>query len=320
MESDARYTWVGLSMAALFLLLAASIYWLTGVGSRPAAKRYVVVFQYQSLDGVQIGTEVRMRGIKVGRVVDYGIPSGSTGAVRVVLEVDKRVPVLEGASAAVNRNLLTGLARVSITNVSEQAPPLMRISPGEDYPTIVEGTTDIDRVTGLLEDLGATGQQTLQRVNVLLSDRNQKAITKTLENTHVLAGRLAETVPDLRATLQETRLAAARIDSLGRDAESTLAHADRKIDALSAHVDALSANAMQTLDTTRTTLTRAQDQFSRLGMQLQLTTDLAGQEIHSTADALRQAARDVQRPARALAEPEKLLFGPAEAALGPGEK
>jgi phospholipid/cholesterol/gamma-HCH transport system substrate-binding protein len=313
MESDVRYAWVGAALMALLLLLAASIYWLTGAASQPLAKRYTVLFHSQSLDGVQTGSEVRMRGVKIGRVVDYGIPSDNTSRVRVIIEVDRRVPVLEGALAVVNRSLLTGLAQIGLANSVAEGPLLEKIPPGEKYPLIAEGTPDLDRYAGLVEDLGASGRETLQRVNRLLSEPNQRAISQTLKNTQDLTGQLAAAMPDLRATLADTRQAAQRLDQVGRAAESTLAHADRQIDSLARQGSA-------TLEQARTTLVSAQNQIDTLGPRLKLSADLADQEIHATARALREAARDVQAPARALADPQRLLFGPDQTALGPGEK
>ena len=67
-------------------------------------------------------------------------------------------------------------------------------------------------------------------------------------------------------------------------------------------------------------LARGQNEVGTLGMQLRLTADLAGQEVHTTAFTLRQAARDVQQPARAWSDPERLLFGAQASALGPGDQ
>ena len=69
MEPDARHAWVGLAVLALGALLAAGLYWLSGA-EQHAVKRYTVYFEKQSLEGLQINSDVRMRGITVGKVVD----------------------------------------------------------------------------------------------------------------------------------------------------------------------------------------------------------------------------------------------------------
>ena len=313
MESEARYAWVGGTLIALFLALAAGIYWLSGASDTLPSTRYTVYFQKQSLEGLQIGSEVRMRGIKVGRVADYRILSDTTRGVRVLLEVDARIPLLEGAQATVNRKLVTGIAGVDLVNPRENAAPLTRLPPGENYPVIAEGVPDIARMTGVLEDIGSHGSMALQRINQLLSENNQRAIAGTLENARTLTGHLAETAPALRETLEQSRRAAERLEQVGVVAEATLATTGRNI-------DSLAAQSRDTLSTARATLEQTRAEIGALSLSLRLSANLASQDLQATSMVLRDSGRAMQQSARALAEPERILFGPHQGNLGPGEE
>ena len=312
MESEARYAWVGAMLIALFLALAAGLYWLSGAKNNMPSSRYTAYFQKQSLEGLQIGSEVRMRGIRVGRVADYRILPDTARGVRVLLEVDARIPVLEGALAVVNRKLVTGIAGVDIINTSTQAAPLSRLLPGETYPVIAEGVPEITRMTGVLEDLGANGSEVLQRINQLLSDANQRALAGTLANTRTLTGHLAETAPALRDTLEQSRRAAERLERVGAAAEATLNTADRQI-------DSLAVQSRDTLKAARTALEQTQSEIGALSLSLRLSADLASQDLQATSKVLRDSGLAVQQSARALAEPERILFGASPGNLGPGE-
>lgn len=320
MESEARYAWVGGTLITLFLILSAGIYWLSGAKDNLPATRYTVYFQKQSLEGLQIGSEVRMRGIKVGRVADYRILADTTRGVRVLLEVDARIPVLEGAQATVNRKLVTGIAGVDLTNTLASGAPLTRIPPGERYPVIAEGVPEITRVTSVLEDLGSNGGEALQRINRLLSEENQRAIAGTLANTRTLTGHLAASAPALRETLEQSRRAAERLEQVGVAAESTLAGTGRQIDDLAARTrDTLDA-ARTTLSTANAALEQTRTEIGALSLSLRLTADLASQDLQATSKVLRDSGRAMQQSARALAEPERILFGPPRGSLGPGEE
>ncbi len=320
MESEARYAWIGGTLIALFLSLATGVYWLSGAKNSLPGTRYTVYFQKQSLEGLQIGSEVRMRGIKVGRVADYRILPDTTRGVRVLLEVDARIPVLESAQATVNRKLVTGIAGVDLVNARASGAPLTRLLPGERYPVIAEGVPEMTRMTSVLEDLGNNGSEALQRINRLLSENNQRAISGTLANTRVLTGQLAEAAPALRETLEQSRRAMMRLEQVGVAAETTLVATGRQIDSLAAQSrDTLSA-ARDTLHTANAALEQTRTEIGALSLSLRLTADLASQDLQATSKVLRDSGRAMQQSARALGEPERILFGSPQGALGPGEE
>lgn len=320
MESEARYAWVGGTLIVLFMALAAGIYWLSGASDNLPSTRYTVYFKKQSLEGLQIGSEVRMRGIKVGRVADYRILPDAARGVRVALLVDARIPVLEGALAVVNRKLVTGIAGVDLINTTANSAPLTRLPPGEPNPVIAEGVPEITRMTGVLEDLGSNGSEMLHRINQLLSENNQRAIAGTLANTRALTGQLAQTAPALRETLEQSRRAAERLEQVGVAAAATLNTAGRQVDSLAEQSRDTLKTARATLNGASATLEQTRTEIGALSLSLRLTADLASQDLQATSKVLRDSGRAMQQSARALAEPESILFGPPKGNLGPGEE
>lgn len=319
MESEARYAWVGTTVVVLLMVLAGSLYWLSGAAERLPTKRYTVYFQNQSLEGLQIGSPVRMQGIKVGKVADYTILPDRPGTVRVSLEVDRRTPVLEGVTAVISRNLLTGLAAVDLTNAASARHPLLRVPPGEQDPVIAEGVADLSRVAELIEDLGRTGHESLKRLNALLADDNQKALATTLRNLSLLTSDLRQAVPEMGATFTSARMTAeqlhstaAEIGQLARDGRAQLAQLSRAAEHTLAEADA-------TLKRTRDSLDRMERELGGIAVSLRISADLATQEVAATGQSLRQAGEALQAAGRELAEPARILYGPPPAALGPGE-
>jgi phospholipid/cholesterol/gamma-HCH transport system substrate-binding protein len=313
MESEARYVRIGLATLALTALLAFGLFWLARGNDDQGGKRFVVYFQNQSLEGLQISSAVRMQGIKIGKVIDYAIIPGQARKVRVLLQIDLRAPVLEGAKAVVARHMVTGLAAIDLENPPQGGTPLMRISDGESYPVIPEGIPQLARVADTLEDLGVAGQEALTRFNTLLSDQNQKSLSGTLGNLNSLTGDLKQAMPELREAVASTRRAADQVSSLGGDARVTLKMAG---DLLGKAVNDTAA----TMASTRATLDKMDREMSGLSGQVKLTADLAGQEIQSTAQSLRMAGDALQDTGRALSNPSRVLYGPSADSLGPGEK
>lgn len=313
MEPEARYAWVGVAVLALVALLVGGMYWLTGGTENKVVKRYIVYFEKQSLEGLQIGSDVRMQGIKVGKVEDYAITPGQARRVRAILQVDARTPVLEGVVAEVARHLVTGLAAIDLVNAAEGGPALMNVRDGEDYPVIPEGVPQLARVASTLEEMSTLGRDTLVRVNTLLSDRNQQAMAGILTHLDGLTGDLRRTVPELNATLASTRQAAERVEGLGADAGHVLKHVDERLERVAQETESTLASARHTL--------AAMDREVRgLTVQLRMSADLATQEIQTTAQSLRLAGDALQETGRAMSDPARILYGTNEGDLGPGEK
>jgi hypothetical protein len=68
MEPEARFTFIGTLLLALLLAAAAATIWLTRSGARADLRYYTIYFERQSLQGLQVGGDVEMRGVQVGRV------------------------------------------------------------------------------------------------------------------------------------------------------------------------------------------------------------------------------------------------------------
>ena len=318
MESEAKYVWVGGVILALVALLSGAIWWLQGNDGKEV-KQYLVYFQNQSLEGLQINSDVRMQGIKVGKVVDYVILPNQAKTVRVLLEVDARTPILEGVEAVVSRNLVTGLAAVDLNNVWKGGAPLTGIPKGEKYMVIEEGVPQMTRFTENLAQLGETSQEALERLNKLLSDGNQRSFSEFLGHLAGLTGETRRLVPEMEVTLAATRQAASRLEETAREAAPVLRESGHLVKQAGQRLDTLAGETEATLRITRATLANLDSGLRDMQMQLRLSADLGMQELQRGGQALRVAGEAVRTTGRDFADPGRVLFGPNKGELGPGE-
>src|SRR5918992_939771 len=93
MEPEARFTYIGAMLLALLLAAAAATVWLTRSGPRPEYRYYTVNSHRQSLHGLQLGGDVEMRGVQVGRVERFSITRDNIQRVQVTIRVNARTPV-----------------------------------------------------------------------------------------------------------------------------------------------------------------------------------------------------------------------------------
>ena len=223
MEADAKYTYVGMAVIALLMAVVVGVIWLKRSGRISDFNFYTVYFEKQNLDGLQIGADVSMRGIKVGRVEDYALTPDNINRVRALLRVDRRTPVSTNTVAVVNRRFVTGLAKIDLETGDPPGPPLEIVLPNENYPVIPEGTSNLDEIANRLNKVGETAAETLERLNDVLKPENRAAIEKTLANLRDLTGGLNQRLAELDRTLKSVQGAA---DNLGRASNSVTTFAN----------------------------------------------------------------------------------------------
>jgi phospholipid/cholesterol/gamma-HCH transport system substrate-binding protein len=285
MEPEARYALVGAVVVVLVLGLGGATAWL--LSSRPGSddRAYEIVFERQSLEGLEVRSEVRMRGIRVGAVTGYVFSSERSGAVQVFVSVAASTPVRGSTRAIVDRHLVTGLATIRLLNLDETSPLLPEPGPGERAPVIPEGESELQQFAGTIAQLAERLDEVMKRVNAVLSAENQAAFAETLDGVRKLSANANQAV---------TRLGA-RYDRVGADASTGMRELTAAVQQLRADVARLSS--------------RTDDLLASGGVELRFTAS----EIRAAADELGAAARK-------LAAPRSALLGPPDAGLGPGEE
>lgn len=313
METEGRYALVGTLVLAVVAVMAAALVWLAGGADRIAYQTYTLYFQKQSLDGLAVGSPVKMRGIKIGIVDGYRFARGGDEAVSVTARIDEGVPIHSGAVAYIKRNLVTGIAAVEIDNGPSANPLLVQVPQGERYPVIAEGSSDIDRVATAVSRLAVNGAQVLEKMNTLLSEDNQRALGRTLANLDELSSHLAANKQSLDTLVQAMRDASDEFRFAGASIGQAATRAEGSIVGVGDHASVAlkeAVVAMEKLQRDATLIAARVQQFTDTG-SLELTN--VSRDVRTSADALTTAG---QR----LSEPRAILFGPTRQQLGPGEK
>ena len=313
MEPEGRYTLVGVLVLAVAIGAAVALVWLSGAASGIAYQSYTIYFRKQSMDGLAVGSPVKMRGVKIGVVDRYRFATGGDDAVSVVVKVDAGVPVRENALAYVKRNLVTGLAAVEITNPDNTHPLLQTPPPGERYPVIAEGRSDLDKVATAVSRLAENGADVLERMNTLLSDDNQRAIARTLQNLTELSDHLAHNQAGLDAAVQGIRDAADEFRFAGASISQAATRAEGSIQGVSQNATAALREATRAME-------KLQQETTAVSARLQALTETSTLELTQAGREVRAASDAVTTAGRRLANPRAALFGPGKQQLGPGEK
>lgn len=252
METRSNNVLVGAFVLLFTAALAFFIVWLANDSG--GEKREYDVFFKQSVDGLNKGAAVQFSGVPAGQVREIALWPEDPQFVRVRIEVNEGVPVLQGTTAALEGVGFTGVSQISLDGAVKGAPPIADKGPA--------GKPVIPTRVGGLGELLNTAPQLLQRLSTLTErlaeladDENQASLRGILKNVEQSTAILARNGPaieralaDTRIAIQQTGVAAEQIGSLAASAQGTI---DRNVDPAMANLrDTLkSANAsMATLE------------------------------------------------------------------------
>lgn len=312
MEADAKYTYVGLAVIVLLAALVGGIVWLNHSGGRQDFNYYTIYFTRQRLDGLQIGADVLMRGIKIGRVEDYQLSNEDINRVRVDIRTDRRTPVSTNTVAVVTRNFVTGLAKIDLVTPSPPGPSLDSPGRNREHAVIPEGTSNVDQIASRLNMVGDSAMETLERLNEVLKPENRKAIDQMLASLRDVSGHLNKRVAELEQTLTTINRAAgdlgaagnrvtAFVDGADKDLRPALQQAERTLRDMSVAVKTLEQEAAQ------------------LSRSVGGTVQASGDQLAATAGELRAVGESLGRVLERLQNPRAALLGPDNDQRGPGE-
>lgn len=320
MEPEARYTLVGAIVLALVAAVAAAYVWLAGGGGPAAYRFYAIHFESQTLDGLQLGSDVNMRGVKVGRVQDYSISRDNINRVEVTVRVDRETPVSRNTRAVIARNLVTGLARIDLVTPGTPGPELVEVKKGERYPVIPEGTSDLAEIAGALSRLALTAGSALTNVEQLLDAENRDTLMGAVAAVRDLASGLDRRLERIDVAAEGIRETALAMQRSSRDIAGSIDQLARQGTETLRGMEPLGRQAQQVLADLSSAAKAMERESAAISQRLDATADAGALELRATARELRQGAEQLSRVAERLRDPRAALLGPSPEQLGPGER
>ena len=329
MEPEGRYTIIGVLLLVLIACTVWAGIWLTGqVGG--AMRNYTIYFERQSLRGLQIGGEVNARGLKIGQVESYSFSPDDVNRVRVDIRVDGGTPVAVNTTANIGRNLVTGVARIELTTPSPPGEALSAVAPGERWPVIPEGTSELDQISDSFNRIAVTGEEALANLRDLLTEENRAALSNAMVSIRQLSdglalrlGALDAATVALAGTADNVQEATERITLA---VERTSDNLDRNLMPLAGQASGAIADVRKLLADSRKTLAGISNAVAGLERQTENAArkvtdgaDLGLLELRATARDLRVGIDSLNRTLERYQDPRATLLGPAEGQLGPGE-
>jgi phospholipid/cholesterol/gamma-HCH transport system substrate-binding protein len=211
METRSNKVRVGAFVLFFTAALAIFVVWLANDSG--GTKREYDIFFKQSVDGLNKGAQVQFSGVPAGQVREIALWPEDPQFVRVRIEVNEGVPILQGTTAALEGVGFTGVSQISLDGAVKGAPPIT--CPEKDTSaSCPDGVPVIPTKPGALGELLNSAPRLMERLSTLtermgelLNDRNQKSLANILANLERLSGSLADGAPEMKSVLADTRVA-----------------------------------------------------------------------------------------------------------------
>jgi phospholipid/cholesterol/gamma-HCH transport system substrate-binding protein len=207
-----------IAVGAFVLLLVAGItifvIWL-GKAEQAEVAFYEIKFA-GNVTGLQTDNVVRYRGIPVGRVRDVRIDPQNFNLVQVVIEVAKGTPITEDSVASLEMQGITGVTYIQISGGSPDSTllPQTREPP---YPRLASKPSKLEQLFEGAPALLAKLNDLADKLAVLLSEENSKAVTSTLANLESITAALAGQTGGLSELMETGAAAADQITETSRE-------------------------------------------------------------------------------------------------------
>lgn len=314
---------VGLFMASGMIFAVLIIIWL-GMSRFLEKGQYYVTYFNESVQGLDIDSPVKYRGVFVGRVDNIGVAPDSK-LIKVVLKIESGQTLDSGIVAQLKSVGITGSMFVELDRKKEEeADQSPSLSFPSEYPIVASKPSEIgelisginaviDQVKSLdLQEISKNIKLTLQNINQKVTEANVKGISNSMESA---LARVDYILDDQRwnSILTSVEKATQSVNSLLRNADRTLTRAEDTI----LRVEGIVADKEETVKTAIDQFNQAMTNaniFLQKGSSLVDGTDESVSNLmhylEIVAHNLEKASDNLNQIMDILADqPSQLLFG-----------
>ena len=145
METRSNHVLVGTVTLLLLAAIIAAAFWFSRL-SQGDNKEYDIFFK-QSVDGLNKGAQVQFSGVPAGQVKEIALWRPDPQFVRVRIEVDDDIPILQGTTAALEGVGFTGVSQISLDGAVKGAPPITEAKEPSMPRTVICGFKALEKTT-----------------------------------------------------------------------------------------------------------------------------------------------------------------------------
>jgi phospholipid/cholesterol/gamma-HCH transport system substrate-binding protein len=307
-ETKVNYAIVGAFVLLLSAAILGGVLWISaGRTARKAYDPYAAYFN-ESVSGLNLNAPVKYRGVVVGSVREISLDPEDPEKVRLLLWIERGVPIKQDTMGVLSVQGLTGIAFVDLGGGTRASPPL-EPDPATGIPVIATRPSLLRRLDAGATALAADLSQTAQSIQQLMDEPTRMALQRTIRDldavTHVIAARSE----DIDASL----VAAARATQNGAKVSAELEPLARQVASSAEAVQRAAAEVSRAGAAVRAAADAAAGGAERLGARTLPDLERLLGEARAVTASLGRVAQELER------NPNALVMGREPPPPGPGE-
>jgi len=307
MEREANYVAVGAFILLVVGLAVTFIIWYTDSSDGRTYSTYEISFA-GSVSGLDEGSPVRYLGVDVGRVKRLSIDRKDASRVLIIVDVEDTAPISSATRASLGLQGVTGLLYVNLKEATD-VDKTKRLRRGERYPVIESKASDFDTFLASMPELMGRANSLLERVSVVLSDRNLQALSSTLSNVSTATAALPATARDFGRLVAQMNSTMTQVSGAANDLKSMTSEARPQVQATLTKVTEAADNLAQISQRVDRFAQKTENQvgnFSEQGLF----------ELQRLVRETRSATREFRELSQTLKDnPSQILYEPADAGV-----
>jgi len=305
MENRSHALIAGLFVIFLSAAIAVTATWLSG---ETADHAHYILISDGSVSGLNPQAAVRFRGVNVGKVENIDFDPENSRFIRILIGVDKNVPLTKGVFAQLGYQGVTGLAYIQLDDDGNQPELLQTVGYHHhnetDLAKIPMRTSTLDNIVITGQDLLNSVNETVKRMNRLLNDQNQERFSLLLENMESVTTNFGSFTEQLQPNLKSLPELTSKTNSLLGNADQLVKDTDQLVKNINHVVEEVNQQG---------------GIFDNLSQSAEELADTIPR-VQEAIEGVKHGTQSVDRVLLQLEEqPRSLLFGKAPPPPGPGE-
>jgi phospholipid/cholesterol/gamma-HCH transport system substrate-binding protein len=231
---------LGVFLTAAVILFIGTVAVLTGMEIWEERHRYVIHFE-QSVSGLETGSPVKQRGVRVGYVERIRVNPENLEQVQVWVNVRKDTPIKTDTKAYINMQGITGMKFIELQGGTKEAKRLPARS------EIQPGTSTIQELTGRATDISLKFEKLLNNFLSITRPENRRRVDAILEKTDNTLARYKDVGEKVEGVMEKT-------DTIMRENRRGLREAIQSVDETTDRLNATLGRVNSLVDQTSRTI------------------------------------------------------------------
>ena len=285
MKKQVNYTVLGLVTVSLSVVLVAFFFWLATTSSGIDSYNTYELLTSESVGGLLPDNSVLYNGVKVGYVKSVSIDTQYLDRIKILIRVDKDIPITTSTVASLNSQGLTGSVNIGLRMKGKSRQRLVAKG-NQRYPVIPVEKSLISKLTNMVPNVTENITKSMQGIQRVLDKENTDNVSSILNNVKKTTDNLSD---EQKKITQQLTVTLKKIDQASESIQQAASNLNKAAASGTVVLDGVS---QQTLP-----------QVSNLV-----------QQVTDASRTIRELSKQINH------DPSVLVRGRKYTQLGPGEK